>query len=41
MLAARAGELSMRGDELALSETADRGQGYAREGYRGYPAPGF
>ena len=27
MLAARAGELSVRGDELALSETADRGPG--------------
>ena len=41
MLTARAGELSMRGDELVLSETADRGQGHAWEGYRGYPAPGF
>ena len=36
MLTARAGELSMRGDELVLSETADRGQGHAWEGYRGY-----
>jgi hypothetical protein len=35
VLAARAGKLSVRGDELALSETADGGQGHAWEGYRG------
>ena len=32
VLAVRAGELSVRGDELASSETADRGQGHAARG---------
>ena len=29
VLTVRAGELSVQGDELASSETADRGQGHA------------